>query len=602
MPIIGTAGHVDHGKSTLVQALTGRDPDRWTEEKERGLTIDLGFAWAQIGEDAVGFVDVPGHERFIKNMLAGSGGLDVALFVVAADEGWMPQSQEHLAVLDLLRVTHGVIAITRVDLADPDLIELSKIDVEEHVQGTVAEPRPVVTVSAVTGQGIDDLVEALEAELTAAGPTPDIGRPRMWIDRAFGIAGAGVVATGTLTGGSLSVSDRLQCYPGPEVRVRSLQSHEIDRDTIEPGSRAAANLVGVDQHDLERGTLLAHPGSITMSGRFLAQLSFPPLSAGEVTDRGAYHVHLGTATVSARIRTLADAETPAVMVTATTPVPVTMGNRFILRDTGRRAVIAGGTVLDPSPTRKPTPSDVATLAHAVHLSPDQRADALVAVHGSIDADEVDRSSGGGSPTGAITIGARHLSPDVFALRGRELQSAVEEYHGRYPLRPGLPKSEAASRLRVDADLVAALVVASGDLAEDGPAIHLAGFAPSLGADDVAAWEAARALLSAGLAVPRASDLGLPAEAKHALIRSGDLVRIDGDLVLLADQVETITAELRSLPDGFTVAMFRDHFGLSRRHAVPLLEWLDAEGWTRRSGDERSVSSPREGSADDVQPR
>jgi selenocysteine-specific elongation factor len=290
------------------------------------------------------------------------------------------------------------------------------------------------------------------------------------------------------------------------------------------------------------------------------------------------------------------------MVTATTPVPVTMGNRFILRDTGRRAVIAGGTVLDPSPTRKPTPSDVATLAHAVHLSPDQRADALVAVHGSIDTDEVDRSSGGGSPTGAITVGARHLSPDVFALRGRELQSAVEEYHGRFPLRPGLPKSEAASRLRVDADLVAALVVASGDLAEDGPAIHLAGFAPSLGADDVAAWEAARALLSAGLAVPRASDLGLPAEAKHALIRSGDLVRIDGDLVLLADQVETITAGLRSLPDGFTVAMFRDHFGLSRRHAVPLLEWLDAEGWTRRSGDERSVSSPREGSAGDVQPR
>ena len=170
MPIIGTAGHVDHGKSTLVQALTGRDPDRWTEEKERGLTIDLGFAWAPIGEDAVGFVDVPGHERFIKNMLAGVGGLDIALFVVAADEGWMPQSEEHLAVLDLLRVAHGVIAITRVDLADPDLIELSTIDVEEHVADTVAESWPVVAVSAVTGDGIDDLVQALEAELTAAGP------------------------------------------------------------------------------------------------------------------------------------------------------------------------------------------------------------------------------------------------------------------------------------------------------------------------------------------------------------------------------------------------------------------------------------------------
>jgi len=602
MPIIGTAGHVDHGKSTLVQALTGRDPDRWTEEKERGLTIDLGFAWASIGRNAVGFVDVPGHERFIKNMLAGVGGLDVALFVVAADEGWMPQSEEHLAVLDLLRVAHGVIAITRVDLADPDLIELSKIDVDEHVVGSVAESWPVVTVSAATGEGIDDLVEALETELTAAGPTPDVGRPRMWIDRAFGITGAGVVATGTLTGGSLSVGDRLRCYPGPEVRVRSLQSHEIDRDVIEPGSRAAANLVGVDQHDLERGVLLARPGSTTMSERFLAQLSFPPRSAGEVADRGAYHVHLGTVSVSARIRALKDSETSAVIVTATTPVPVMMGDRFILRDTGRRAVIAGGTVLDPSPTRKPTPSDVATLSNAVHLSPNQRADALVAVHGSIDAAEVDRSSGGGSPTGAVNVGARHLSPEVFGLRERELLSAVNEYHARYPLRPGLPKSEAASRLRVDADLVAALVEVSDDLTEDGPAIRLIGFAPSLGADDVAAWDAARALLAADLAVPRASDLGLPAEVTHALIRRGDLVRIDDDLLLLADQVETITAGLRSLPDGFTVATFRDHFGLSRRHAVPLLEWLDAGGWTRRSGDERSISSPREGSAGDAPPR
>jgi selenocysteine-specific elongation factor len=602
MPIIGTAGHVDHGKSTLVQALTGRDPDRWTEEKDRGLTIDLGFAWAPIGEKAVGFVDVPGHERFIKNMLAGVGGLDVALFVVAADEGWMPQSEEHLAVLDLLCVAHGVIAITRVDLADPELIELSKIDVEEHVAGSVAESWPVVPVSAVTGEGIDDLVEALDAELTAAGATPDVGRPRMWIDRAFGIAGAGVVATGTLTGGALSVGDRLRCYPGPEVRVRSLQSHEIDRDTIEPGSRAAANLVGVDQQDLERGVLLASPGSITMSGRFLAQLNFPPRSEGEVADRGAYHVHLGTASVSARIRALRDTETPAVMITAATPVPVMMGDRFILRDTGRRAVIAGGTVLDPSPTRKPTPSDVATLANAAQLSPDRRADALVAVHGSIAAAEVDRSSGGGKPSGAISVGARHLSEDAFTLRGRELRSAVKEYHERYPLRPGLPKSEAASRLRVDADLMAALVEVNGDLAEDGPTIHLVEFTPSLGTEDVASWEAARELLAADLAVPRASDLGLPAEVTHALIRRGDLVRIDDDLVLLADQIETITAGLRSLPDGFTVATFRDHFGLSRRHAVPLLEWLDAEGWTRRRGDERSVSSPREGSAGDAQPR
>ena len=217
MPIIGTAGHVDHGKSTLVQVLTGKDPDRWAEEKERGLTIDLGFAWTQLGDQAVGFVDVPGHERFIKNMLAGVGGLDVALFVVAADEGWMPQSEEHLAVLDLLDVAHGVVALTRIDLADPDLVELSLLDIEEHVEGTVAESWPILEVSAVSGEGLDELIASLGAVLAAAGPPPDTGRPRMWVDRAFGIAGAGVVVTGTLTGGAISVGDRLQCYPGDET-------------------------------------------------------------------------------------------------------------------------------------------------------------------------------------------------------------------------------------------------------------------------------------------------------------------------------------------------------------------------------------------------
>ena len=425
--VVGTAGHIDHGKSALVRALTGTDPDRLKEEKERGLTIDLGFAPCELRGDLLAcIVDVPGHERFIKNMLAGVGGLDIALFVVAADEGWMPQSEEHLAVLDLLRIAHGVVAMTRIDVADPDLIELTLIDIAEHVAGTVAQSWPVVAVSAVTGEGMDELAGVLEAELSAAGPAPALGRPRMWIDRAFGIPGAGVVATGTLTGGSLSVGDRLQCYPGPEVRIRGLQSHEIDQDTIGPGTRAAANLVGVGRHDLERGTLLAHPESMTMSSRFLAKLSFPPRSAEEVADRGAYHAHLGTATVPVRIRTLTEADPPAALVTTTRPVPVAMGDRFILRDTGRRAVIAGGTVLDPSPTRKPAPSSVATLSHAVLLSPDQRADALVAVHGSIDVAEAHRSSGGGSPVAAVTVGGpilatpflldlMHLPHDMFQL-------------------------------------------------------------------------------------------------------------------------------------------------------------------------------------------
>lgn len=581
MPIIGTAGHVDHGKSTLVQALTGRDPDRWAEEKERGLTIDLGFAWTRLGDEVVGFVDVPGHERFIKNMLAGVGGLDVALFVVAADEGWMPQSEEHLAVLDLLEVGHGVIALTRVDLADSELIELSTIDIAEHVEGTVAESWPVVEVSATTGTGMDELIASLVDALAEAGAPRNLGRPRMWIDRAFAISGAGVVVTGTLVDGSISVGDRLQCFPGGTVRLRSLQSHETDHDTLGPGTRTAANLVGIDRSDLDRGTLLAQADSIGMTNRFLALLRFPPRSEDEISDRGAYHVHLGTTTIPARIRILKGHTLPAVIVTTTSPVPLTMGDRFILRDTGRRHVVAGGTVLDPLPRPRPSPLDVTSLSSAVLGSPSDRADALVAVHGSIDVGVVRRSSGGGAPSSVVAIGTTYLSPVAFEQRGRELETSVDEYHDEHPLRPGLPKSEASSRLGGSTDLVTKLVDANPDLVEEGPVIRRRAFAPELTVAETEAWDAARLVLAGDLAVPRASTLGISDEVLHALIRRGDLVRIADDLILLPGQVETITSRLSALPDGFTVAAFRDEFGLARRHAVPLLEWLDAEGRTDR---------------------
>ena len=587
MPIIGTAGHVDHGKSTLVQALTGRDPDRWAEEKERGLTIDLGFAWSRLGDDVVGFVDMPGHERFIKNMLAGVGGLDVALFVVAADEGWMPQSEEHLAVLDLLDVRHGVIALTRIDLADEDLIELSTIDIAEHVEGTTAELWPVIEVSAVAGTGIDELVEALVEALAAAGPPRNSGRPRMWIDRAFAISGAGVVVTGTLVDGAVSVGDHLQCFPGGPVRLRGLQSHETDRETIGPGTRTAANLVGIDRSDLDRGTLLAARDSMGMTDRFLALLRFPVRSEEDLSDRGSYHVHVGTATVPARIRTLKD-NTAAGIVTTTSPVPLTMGDRFILRDTGRGHIVAGGTVLDPIATRRPSAGDVECLTSAVLGSPSNRADALVAVHESIDVGELHRSSGGGEPSSVAAIGSTYLSPAAFDRRGHQLLSAVDGYHREYPLRPGLPKSVASSRLGGSSDLVTALADASPDLTEDGPILRQQSFVAQLTSSETEMWNATRLLLAAGLAVPRASNLEISDEVLHALVRRGDLVRIENDLVFLPDQLQTITSGLSALPDGFTVAAFRDEFGLARRHAVPLLEWLDAEGWTRREGDGRSV--------------
>ncbi|MEN8114268.1 MAG: selenocysteine-specific translation elongation factor [Actinomycetota bacterium] len=588
MPIIGTAGHVDHGKSTLVQALTGRDPDRWAEEKARGLTIDLGFAWARLGTHDVGFVDVPGHERFIKNMLAGVGGLNVALLVVAADEGWMPQSEEHLAVLDLLEIHHGVVALTRVDLADEELIELSKGEIGEHTEGTVAATWPVVEVAAPAGIGLEKLTEALLDALDSAGPPTDTGRPRMWVDRTFSIAGAGTVATGTLVDGAVAVGDRLSGFPGGDVRVRGIQSHEASRESLGPGARAALNVAGADRGILERGTLLAAPNSIGLTERFLALVRIPPRSQIAINDRGDYHVHVGTATVPARIRILTDAPTISAIVTARASIPLALGDRFILRDTGRQRVVAGGVVLDPAPSRRPSADDVALLSAAVAATGEEQADALVTVHGEIDADRVRRSTGGAAPARAVAAGHRFFSTERFAQHVRDLADAVEDHHEHHPLRAGLPKSEAASRLGTPPEVIEALVSAQPDLVEDGPVVRRNDFAVTLGPDELEAWKAARLLLSEQLAVPRASDLGLPDEVLHALIRSGDLVRTGDDLVLLAEQVTAITDVLPDLPDGFTVAQFRDHFDLTRRQAVPLLEWLDAAGWTRRRGDGRSV--------------
>jgi selenocysteine-specific elongation factor len=604
MPIIGTAGHVDHGKSTLVQALTGRDPDRWAEEKDRGLTIDLGFAWTRLGDTVVGFVDVPGHERFIKNMLAGVGGFDVALFVVASDEGWMPQSAEHLEVLDVLDVRHGVIALTRTDLADPDLIELSTGEVIEEVAGTVAGDWPIIEVSAPTGHGLDRLIDALVEQLAAAGPPADVGRPRLWVDRVFTISGAGVVVTGTLTGGSLSTGDRLEAFPGRDVRVRGLQSHETAVDTAVPGTRVAVNVVGADREDFERGTLLAAPGSIGMTRRFLTVLHATPGADAGISDRGAYHMHIGTATVPVRIRIIAgDPETVAILTTRT-PVPLAMGDRFVVRDTGRRLVAGGGIVIDPFPVKRPSSTDVRTLADAVDGDATTRAGALIAVHGALDAADLERSSGGGSPTGALLIGSRYFSHDAFADGGALLRETVAAYHETFPLRPGIPKSEAASRMRAGAALVAALVDADPSLIDDGPTIRKHDFSPRLDAADETSWNRARELLASDLAVPRVADLGLASEVLHALIRRGSLIRVSDDLVFLPEQIDDVTGRLGTLPGGFTVAEFRDAYGLSRKHAVPLLEWLDAGGWTRRRGDERTVrpSSANGPSADGVPPR
>ena len=354
MRVVATAGHVDHGKSSLVQVLTGTNPDRFEEERRRGLTIDLGFAHTTLpGGDGVSFIDVPGHVRVLRNMLAGVGGVDACMFVVAATEGWKPQSEEHLRILQLLGLQHGIIALTKADLVDDEWRELQEMDVRDRVAGTFLAEAPIVAVSATTGLGVQDLRQALA---TLVGTTPaatNRARPRLWIDRVFASKGSGTVVTGTLTGGELRTDDQLQAG-SHAVRVRSVQSHGERHDAIEPGNRVAINLSGVDHSQLQRGDAVVRLEQWRPTQRFDATLSVLPSLSHVVSRRGAYFAYVGSGEFPAKLRVLGSQSlqpgtTGLVRLHLTTALPLLPGDRFVLRESGRDETVGGGEVLDVAP-------------------------------------------------------------------------------------------------------------------------------------------------------------------------------------------------------------------------------------------------------------
>ncbi|GMQ98729.1 MAG: selenocysteine-specific translation elongation factor [Acidimicrobiia bacterium] len=582
MPIVATAGHVDHGKSTLVEALTGRDPDRWAEEKERGLTIDLGYAWTDIDGHAVGFVDVPGHERFIKNMLAGVGAVDCALLVVAADSGWMPQTEEHAAVLSLLETRNGVIAVTRIDLVDSDTTELTILEILEEIEDTPLASWPVVPVSSTTGEGI----EALKAEIGLRVGTPgNPGKPfRMWIDRSFTIKGAGLVVTGSVSQGSVGADDAVQVLPdGITTRVRGVHRHDSKVERAVQGDRAAVNLVVGNDLEVERGQLLVSPGTASTSNRFLAVIH-PARMFNEIPKRGGFHVHIGTADTSASIRRVVG--TQGYLVTTAELVPAAVGDRFILRDSGRRSVVGGGRILDPGTNVRPAPQDVETMLEVLDSDPDTKADALVRLRGVADVAAVALETGGGSPSSALQAGGTAISDKVQESTILEISRIVDEYHSQFPLRPGIGRTELASTLKLDDSIVDAVVDASDRFSSSEGAVHLAEFTNELTKTQEETWMPIRSLLEASFDVPRMSALDLPEELLHALVRRGDLVQIDDDVAFTSLQIDRIVTDVSQLKDGFTVSEFKEHFEMARRQAVPTLEWLDRTGVTRRQGDGR----------------
>jgi len=566
--VVATAGHVDHGKSTLVKALTGTDPDRFAEEKARGLTIDLGFATTTLPSGAaLSLVDVPGHVRFIKNMLAGVGAVDACLFVVAATEGWKPQSEEHLRILELLGVRHGVVALTKVGPADDDLVDLAHLEVEERVAGTFLEGAPVVDTDAPTGVGLDNLRAALD-DLLAATPTAvDHGRPRLWIDRAFSARGAGTVVTGTLTGGRLHTDDELAVHPaGSPVRVRSLQNHHAERDELPPGSRCAVNLVGVAHDEVVRGHVLVrsdqwhHTTVVDASLRVLDRLDHP------VSRRGAHVVYLGSGEHPVRMRILGpDALDPgtegAVRIHLPEPLPLLPGDRFVLRESGRAETVGGGEVLDVDPTER-----------ASRARPDRSVDRVVRERGWVPVDELERLTG---ERREPDLDRWVVDPVVLHRTLEDLRNALADAGPRGLDLVGLGElARAAVVLLDDAEVEAGRLVPAGvaDPLADHPFV---------------------AALTASPFVPPSPD-GVDRGELRELVRRGDVVEVEG--IFFASSAVDAAARLAARllvdhPEGFTVSTFREEAGNTRKHAMPLLARLDATGMTRRRGDLR-IAGPR----------
>ena len=568
MHVVATAGHVDHGKSTLVEALTGTDPDRFAEEKARGLTIDLGFATTTLPSGAaLSLVDVPGHVRFIKNMLAGVGAVDACLFVVAATEGWKPQSEEHLRILELLGVRHGVVALTKVGPADDDLVDLAHLEVEERVAGTFLEGAPVVNTDAPTGVGLDNLRAALD-DLLAATPTAvDHGRPRLWIDRAFSARGAGTVVTGTLTGGRLHTDDELAVHPaGSPVRVRSLQNHHAERDELPPGSRCAVNLVGVAHDEVVRGHVLVrsdqwhHTTVVDASLRVLDRLDHP------VSRRGAHVVYLGSGEHPVRMRILGpDALDPgtegAVRIHLPEPLPLLPGDRFVLRESGRAETVGGGEVLDVDPTER-----------ASRARPDRSVDRVVRERGWVPVDELERLTG---ERREPDLDRWVVDPVVLHRTLEDLRNALADAGPRGLDLVGLGElARAAAVLLDDAEVEAGRLVAAG-------------------VDDPLADHPFVAALAASPFVPPSPD-GVDRGELRELVRRGDVVEVEG--IFFASSAVDAAGRLAARllvdhPEGFTVSTFREEAGNTRKHAMPLLARLDATGMTRRRGDLR-IAGPR----------
>ncbi|MGY3518986.1 selenocysteine-specific translation elongation factor [Micromonospora sp. PTRAS2] len=585
MRVVATAGHVDHGKSTLVRALTGMEPDRWAEERRRGMTIDLGFAWTTLPSGGtVAFVDVPGHERFVPNMLAGVGPAPAALFVVAADEGWMPQSAEHLAALHALGVAYGLLVVTRADLADPGpALARARAELAATSLGHVE----AVAVSAVTGAGLPDLRAALD-RLAARLPDPPADAPvRLWVDRSFTITGSGTVVTGTLGGGRLAVGDHLELAgTGEQVRVRGLHRLGVACDRVDAVARVAVNLRNVSRDRLGRGEALLTPGRFGRTDLLDVRVTGEPAADLPAT----LTLHVGSAAVPARVRPLG---IDTVRLRLARPLPLLVGDRALLRDPGRHLIAGGVTVLDVAPpplTRRGAAAArgrvLADLDGRPDLAGELRRRALARVG------ELTRM---GVPVTAAPVAGDWLAdPEHWRSLAARLTAETTRYAAAHPLEAGVPVDVLRHRLGLpDRALVEALV---------RPPLRVAGGRVTASAGDALPEPVARAVARVRAEYAdrpfqapeahRLAEWGLGPRELGAAVRAGALLRLADTVVLLPGAVDAAARVLAGLPQPFTLSAARQALDTTRRVAVPLLELLDRRGVTRRLPDDaRSVVSP-----------
>ncbi|GAB3939552.1 selenocysteine-specific translation elongation factor [Corynebacterium tapiri] len=579
--VVATAGHVDHGKSLLVRALTGIEPDRWEEEQRRGLTIDLGFAWSTLPSGkSVAFVDVPGHEKFLGNMLAGVGPAPAVMLIVAADEGWREQTADHLAAVDGFGLEYGVIAMTRCDLADASQRARTRADIVDKLRGTSLENAPIVEVSARTQEGLDALRETLESVLESA-PAPDASSPvRLWIDRSFHITGAGTVVTGTLTAGTIHAGDRFRCGER-QVQVRSLQSQEHGVAEVGPAARVALNLRDIDTSAIGRGDVLTAEDEFWWSSLLDVRVHRDALSQRPPQE---VVVHMGTAEIMARVRYFGPNH---LRLALARPIPARVGERMVLRKPGQRSMYAGISVMDVDPP------ELTQRGAATQRDKDL---GQLPVGGSVAAEVSRREAmpiqdlrsmgfplAEKAPAGCVEFRGWYVHAPAVMRWKDELLKAIDAQRERDPLSPGLTRGAALGVLNLPGADLFALVVAAAKVEETDGVLRRPGQKVNLGEHEEAVARLEQRWQKEPLWSPEAKELagfGLSAQALAAAERAGRLLRL-GDIVVSVEAPAAAAKALRGIEQPFTTSQARQAMGLTRRVVIPLLEHLDRTGVTQR---------------------